>query len=88
LFNMDYDIFWRYSRNDGIYGPNVAMIYSGKDSQQKSIGRQYSSNLEYTPNSFLYFRCEFTWFKASDFLQDVGPGKNILFTATTVQLRF
>jgi hypothetical protein len=87
-FNMDYDIFWRYSRNDGIYGPNVAMIYSGKNSDQKSIGRQYSSHLEYVPNNFLYFRCEFTWFKASDFLQDVGPGKNILFTATTVQLKF
>jgi hypothetical protein len=88
FFNMDYDIFWRYSRNDGIYGPNVALIYSGKNSDQRSIGRQYSSHLEYIPNNFLYFRCEFTWFKASDFLQDVGPGKNILFTATTVQLRF
>jgi hypothetical protein len=88
FFNMDYDIFWRYSKNDGIYGPNVALIYSGKNSNQRSIGRQYSSHLEYIPNNFLYFRCEFTWFKASDFLQDVGPGKNILFTATTVQLRF
>ncbi len=88
FFNMDYDIFWRYSRNDGIYGPNVAMIYSGKNSDQKSIGRQYSTHLEYTPNNFLYFRGEFTWFKASDFLQDVGPGKNILFVATTVQLKF
>jgi hypothetical protein len=88
FFNADYDIFWRYSRNDGIYGPNVAMIYSGKDSHQRSIGRQYSNDLEYIPNNFLYFRLEFTWFKAGDFLQDVGPGKNILFTAATAQLRF
>ena len=88
FFNLDYDIFWRYSRNDGIYGPNVAMIYSGKDSRQKSIGRQYSNNLEYIPNNYLYFRLEFTWFKASDFLQDAGPGKNILFTAATAQLKF
>lgn len=87
-FNMDYDIFWRYSRQDGIYGPNAALIYSGKKSSQKSIGRQYSTHVEYIPNRHLYFRCEFTWFKASDFLQDVGPGKNILFTATTAQLKF
>lgn len=86
--NMDYDIFWRYSRNDGIYGPNVALIYSGKKSSQRSIGRQYSTHLEYMPNRFLYFRCEFTWFKASDFLQDAGMGKNILFAAGTAQLRF
>jgi hypothetical protein len=88
FFNIDYDIFWRYSRNDGIYGPNVAMIYSGKNSNKRSIGRQYSSHLEYVPNNFLYFRCEFTWFKASDFLQDVSPGKNILFTAATAQFKF
>lgn len=87
-FNMDYDIFWRYSRNDGIYGPNVALIYSGKKSSQRSIGRQYSTHLEYIPNRFLYFRCEFTWFKASDFLHDAGIGKNILFAAGTAQLKF
>jgi hypothetical protein len=85
---MDYDIFMRYSQNDGIYGPNAALIYSGKNSSRKSIGRQYSNYLEYTPNNFLYFRYEFTWFQASDFLKDVGAGKNILFMAGTAQLRF
>ncbi|MBO9729701.1 MAG: alginate export family protein [Chitinophaga sp.] len=86
--NMDYDIFWRYSAHDGIYGPNVALIYSGKTSDHKFIGKQLSANLEYTPNNFLYFRGEFTWFQAGDYLKDVGPGKDILFTAITTQLRF
>ncbi len=88
LWNIDCDIFWRYSKNDGIYGPNVALIYSGKNSSGKSIGRQYSTYLEYTPNNFLYFRGEFTWFQAGDFLKNVSPGKDILFTAFTMQLRF
>ena len=85
---MDYDIFWRYSKNDGIYGPNVTLIYSGKNSDHKYIGRQFSSDLVYTPNNFLYFRVEFTWFKTGEFLKDVSPGKNILFTAVTAQLKF
>jgi len=88
LLETDCDIFWRYSINDGIYGPNAIMIYSGKNSKQKSIGRQYSTYLEYTPNNFLYFRGEFTWFQAGDYLKDVGPGKDILFTAVTAELRF
>lgn len=88
FFNMDCDIFSRYSRNDGLYGPNVVMIYSGKNSSKKSIGRQYSTHLEYVPNNFLYFRYECTWFKAGSFLKEVGPGKDILFMATTVQLKF
>ncbi|MBS1563371.1 MAG: alginate export family protein [Bacteroidetes bacterium] len=85
---IDYDAFSRFSRNDGIYGPNVVMIYSGKNSSSKSIGQQYSTYLEYTPNNFLYFRGEFTWFKAGSYLKESGPGKDILFTATTVQFRF
>jgi hypothetical protein len=64
------------------------MIYSGKNSSKKDIGQQYSTHLEYVPNNFLYFRYECTWFKAGSFLKDVGPGKDILFMATTVQLKF
>lgn len=85
---MDYDIFARYSRQDGIYGPNAAMIYSGKTSSKKLIGHQYSTYLEYVPNNFIYLRGEFTWFKSGAFLKEVGPGKDILFAATTVQFRF
>lgn len=87
FLNMDYDIFWRYSRNDGIYGPNVALINTGRNSDRKSIGRQYSTYLEYTPNPLLYFRGEFTWFQVSDYLEDTA-GKDILFTAITAQLKF
>jgi hypothetical protein len=86
--NLDYDTFWRYSRSDGIYAPNGAMIYSGENIQDKSIGRQVSTDLVYTPNNFLYFRGEFTWFMAGDFLKAAGPGKDILFSAVTVQCKF
>lgn len=88
FLSMDYDVFWRFSRNDGIYGPNVALIYSGKNSSQKYVGRQFSCDLVYTPNNFIYFRTEFTWFKAGRFLKDSGTGKDILFTAFTAQLKF
>jgi hypothetical protein len=86
--NFDSDIFWRYSKNDGIYAPNAIMIYSGKQSDQSFIGSQYSTDLAYTPNRFLYFRVEFTWFDAGKYLKDVGPGKDIIFVGTTVQLKF
>jgi hypothetical protein len=88
VLNVDYDVFWRYSKNDGIYGPNVAVIYSGKSSAHKYIGRQLSTDIAFNPNHFLYFRAEFTWFKAGDFLKDAGPGKDIVFTAFTAQLKF
>lgn len=86
--NIDCDVFWRYSARDGIYGPNVALIYDGLAGNSKSVGRQYSADIAYTPDNFLYFRGEFTFFKAGGFLREAGPGRNILFAAATVQVRF
>lgn len=86
--NVDYDVFWRYSNQDAIYAPNVAIIYLGEGVLAKPIGKQLSTDLVYRPTQFLYFRGEFTWFKAGSFLKAVGPGKDILFTAVTTQLTF
>ena len=86
-FTMDYDVFWRYSRNDGIYAPNVSLIYSGKGSKEKFIGQQSSAELAWQPNPFLYFRAEFTWFKSGPYLKAVGAGKDILFTGVTAQCK-
>jgi hypothetical protein len=87
-FDVDYDIFWRYSTRDGIYTPGVSLIYSGKNNSKKFIGSQLSSDLIYIPNDFLYFRGEFTWFKAGDFLKAAGEGKDILFAGMTAQVKF
>ncbi|MDJ1480959.1 alginate export family protein [Cytophagaceae bacterium YF14B1] len=88
IFGVDYDVFWRYSQHDGIYAPNVSLIYSGKDISDKFIGQQFITDLVYTPNNFLYFRGELTWFAAGDFLKAAGTGKDILFSAATIQLKF
>ncbi len=86
--SIDYDAFWRYSSNDGIYAPNASLIYSGRNISHTFIGQQYSTELAYTPNSFLYFRVEFTWFKSEAYLKAAGAGKDILFTGITTQLKF
>src|SRR5690606_16353419 len=31
---IDYDAFWRFSKNDGIYAPNTQLIYTGKESKE------------------------------------------------------
>lgn len=85
---FDYDIFWRYSRNDGLYGVNGSLIYSGKNIASKYIGDQPAVNLTYTPNNFLSFTTEFTWFDAGSYLKAAGAGKDILFTGITTQLKF
>ncbi len=86
--DLDYDLFWRYSRQDGVYGPNVGMIYSGKNITSKYIGQQYSAVFSYALNKSLNFASENTFFKAGDFLKQSGPGKDIFFACITVQYKF
>ncbi|MFT3794866.1 alginate export family protein [Flavobacterium sp.] len=85
---IDYDLFWRYSSNDGIYAPNVSLIYPGDTTTSKEIGRQLETEIIWQPNPYLYFRVEATWFEAGDYLQASGAGKNIFFAGATAQLRF
>jgi len=88
VFKADVDLFWRMSENDGIYGPNVQVIYSGKGHSSKKIGQQLGTELTYTPNPFLNFRGEFTWFKTDDYLKQASAGKDILMAGITGQLKF
>jgi hypothetical protein len=87
-FTSDYDLFYRMSLNDGIYAVNAILIYSGKNAKSRDIGKQLQNELEYTLNKFLYLRADFTWFKAGDYLKEVGPGKDILMASSTIQFKF
>lgn len=85
---IDYDMFWRYSGNDGIYAPNTSLIYPGNTTTKKKIGNQLETEIVWEPNPFLYFRLEATWFQAKDYIEASGMGKNIFFTGITSQIRF
>lgn len=86
--DIDYDIFWRHRSRDGIYAVHTAPVYGDGNTSEKHIGRQLATSWIYRPNQFLYFRYEFTWFEAGDYLKTVSRGKDIIFTGITAQLKF
>lgn len=85
--NADYDVFWRYSFNDGIYGPNVALIY-GANSKERFIGHQVGLSVDYQLNAFLKLTPELMWFYPGPYLKEVSPGKQVFFVAGTLHLKF
>lgn len=86
--NVDSDFFWRMDSADGIYAPNVTLIYPSGGISDTYIGTQLASDITYTPNNFLSFTLEGTWFSAGDFIKESGAGKDVLFAAITAQFRF
>lgn len=87
-WNIDYDVFWRYSKNDGIYTNNETLIYSGRGNPYFLIGHQLSNDFSYTACPFLNITGEFKWFLAEKFLKKAGTGKDILFASVSVQFIF
>ncbi|MCW5923921.1 MAG: alginate export family protein [Saprospiraceae bacterium] len=86
--SADYDVFWRYSLADGIYGPNVRPIYSGRGTSARHIGNQLGANVTWEPNRHFNLQLEGTWFAAGPYLREVGAGKDVFFTAVTVQFKY
>jgi hypothetical protein len=87
-WSFDHDIFWRFSRNDGIYTINGRLIYSGRNNPSHFIGHQFSTDLRYRPWRFLALKAEFKWFVTGSFLKNAGTGKDILFTLVSAQFTF
>ncbi|MDX2133642.1 MAG: alginate export family protein [Saprospiraceae bacterium] len=85
--SADYDVFWRYSVNDGIYGPNVVLIFDDQ-SESRFIGHQAGVALEYQPNAFIKLTPEAMWFYPGQYLKDVSPGEQVFFAAFTAQFKF
>jgi len=86
--SADLDLFWRHSLTDGIYGPNVALIYSGQASRERFIGEQWGINAEYSPGKHLSIVPELTWFHAGSFMKEVSAGKDVWFSAITLQWKY
>ncbi|NRS87802.1 hypothetical protein HNQ02_000709 [Flavobacterium sp. 7E] len=88
VMGLDYDFFWRYSLNDGIYGAKVKPIFNNTDSNHRNIGTQLGLNFDYKVNPFLDLVIEGTWFNTGQYIKEVSAGKDIFFTAFTLQFKF
>jgi hypothetical protein len=86
--DFDYDVFWRYASSDGLYAVNVSLLYPADPNAGKHIGNQLATSLVYSPNNFLFFRWEFTWFNCGEYLNAVSAGKDIIFSGVTARLTF
>ncbi|RYJ42789.1 alginate export family protein [Flavobacterium beibuense] len=85
---MDYDLFWRWSTNDGIYAPNVQLLYDGQGLSEKFIGTQLAADINFDVNAFLSLTVEGAWFNSGPFIKEAGTGKDYYYGAFTAQLRF
>lgn len=85
---LDWDCFWRESTEDGIYGPAVNLIQSGKTNDARYVGNQVEVLLEWRFDRHLTFSADYAHFITGDFLRETTPGKDIDYFSVWVAFRF
>jgi len=77
--SFDADFYWRQSRRDGIYGPALNLIRSGKPTDARAIGVQPSIRGEWRAGRHWTFVATVAHFVAGEFLKQSGPGRNLTY---------
>ncbi len=85
---IDWIFFWRESIHDGIYGPAVNLIRSGRTSSARYIGSQATAQAEWQLNRHMTLMVIYTHFFAGAFLKETGPGQDVDYVTTWVTYRF
>jgi len=86
--SANWDWFWRESTHDGIYGPAVNLIQSGKTSDARYVGNQAEALLEWRVDRHLTFTIDYAHFFAGDFLRETTPGKDVGYFSVWATFRY
>ena len=81
-------VFWRQSRDDGLYGSSGAVERPGGGSRARHVGRQATLTLNAGLGPHVTVAADFEYFFAGPFLRESGPGDDLAFVASWVSVSF
>ena len=84
----DYNMFWRMSVGDGVYGPAGSLVRSGAGSRERLVSTALSVTSEWTIGRQLTFTAIYTHFRPRAFLEQTGPSEAVDFLELTGRFRF
>jgi len=85
---LEWDFFWRASKEDGLYGPPRFLVREGHEAESRYIGHQPGGELRFRIDRHITWRSEASYFVAGDFIQETGESENIFHFASTLSFRF
>jgi hypothetical protein len=85
---LEWDLMWRASKEDGLYGPPRFLTREGGDAESRSIGHQLGAELVLRLGRHLTWSSELSYFLAGDFIRETGESENIFHFASTLSFRF
>lgn len=86
--NFDWDVFWRYSLNDGIYFPSGRLNAASNGSRSRLIGHQVGGEIVFGINRFLKLTASCFYFIPGDFVKDITPGAELWQMVSSLNFKF
>lgn len=87
FFEIDYDVFWRYSVHDGLYNPSVRIEYDDLN-DRRFIAHQIGTVSGYKPNNFINLELESNIICPGPFLIEGGRNKTMLHIVLSAEFSF
>lgn len=84
---VDYNAFWRYSTQDGVYGPSMTLDYPSNNNE-RFIAHQIGTNLSYQLNNHINIQLESNIIFPGEFLIQSDKGDLLYHFVLTTEFRF
>jgi hypothetical protein len=85
---IDWDIFWRASKEDGLHVPPRFLFREGEQAESRYIGHQPGIEFVYVFGRHLVWNTEASYFVSGPFIEETGASENIFHFASTMSFRF
>lgn len=87
FIEFDYDIFWRYSVNDGVYNAALLLEYPNTNNQ-RFIGQQLGTIIGYNLNKHINLELESNIIFPGAFLKQSNQGDTLYHFVLTTEIKF
>lgn len=86
-FELDYVAFWRFSRQDGVYGPPLNLQYPSIN-EERFIGHQIGTITAFELNKFISLEFETNLIFPDGFLKESGLDDTLFHAVFTAEFKF
>lgn len=86
--SFDWDFFWRARGADGLYSVPYVLNRPGCARQSKYVGDQLTMEMSWQVQRHWELELFATYFRAGDFLEESGPGRNQTYVSPRITFRF
>jgi len=85
---VEWALFWRASKNDGLYSPPRFVNRPANGISNKNLGNQLGLKVSYEFNKHLSFDLDMSYFIAGSFQEATGEAEDIFHFAPTIDYKF